>query len=71
MMKINYLARMSYLRKPFEGEAGMVPLLRGERSLKPEQVFPAGEKLACFLKVTHPSQIIYLYHGILDACKDF
>jgi hypothetical protein len=34
MIKINYLARMGYLRKPFEGEAGVVPLLRGERSLK-------------------------------------
>jgi len=41
---------MIYLRKPFEGEAGMVPLLRGERSLKLEQAFLAGEKLACFLK---------------------
>jgi hypothetical protein len=27
-------ASISYLRKPFEGEAGMVPLLRGEQSLK-------------------------------------
>jgi hypothetical protein len=45
MIKIHYLARMSYLRKPFEGEAGMVPLSRGERSLKSEQAFLAGEKL--------------------------
>ncbi len=39
---------MSYLRKPFEGEAGMVPLLRGERSLKPEQAFLAGGKPCVF-----------------------
>jgi hypothetical protein len=32
MIKINYSARMGNLRKPFEGEAGMVPLSRGERA---------------------------------------
>jgi hypothetical protein len=37
---------MSYLRKPFEGEAGMVPLLRGERSLKTlSKLYLAGGKL--------------------------
>jgi len=36
------------LRKPFEGEAGMVPLLRGERSLKLSNLFLAGQKLVCF-----------------------
>jgi hypothetical protein len=42
---------MIYLRKPFEGEAGMVPLSRGERSLKTlSKLSLAGEKLACFLK---------------------
>jgi hypothetical protein len=41
---------MGYLRKPFGGEAGMVPLLRGEQSLKLKQASLAGEKLACFLK---------------------
>jgi len=25
---------MGYFKKPFEGEAGMVPIQRGERSLK-------------------------------------
>jgi hypothetical protein len=39
---------MGYLRKPFEGEAGMVPLSRGERSLKLSKLSIAGEKLACF-----------------------
>jgi hypothetical protein len=37
---------MSYLSKPFEGEVGMVPLLRGERSLKTlSKLSLAGEKL--------------------------
>ena len=37
---------MSYLRKPFEGEAGMVHLLRGERSLKTlSKLYLAGGKL--------------------------
>jgi hypothetical protein len=42
---------MSYLRKPSEGEAGMVPLLRGERSLKTlSKLSLAVEKIECFLK---------------------
>ena len=41
---------MSYLRKPFEGEAGMVPLLRESEALKLEQVFPSAlGKLCVFL----------------------
>jgi hypothetical protein len=39
---------MSYLRKPFEGGAGMVPLSRGERSLKLEQAFPRWGKACVF-----------------------
>jgi hypothetical protein len=57
---------MIYLRKPFEGEAGMVPLLRGEWRLKLSKLSPSRKSLHVF-KVTHPGQIIYLYHGILDA----
>ena len=42
---------MSYLRKPFKGEAGMVPLLRGERSLKTlSKLSSPGENFECFLK---------------------
>jgi hypothetical protein len=38
-----------WMKKPFEGGAGMVPLRRrGERSLKPSIFCLAGEKDACF-----------------------
>ena len=40
---------MGYLRKPFEGEAGMAPLLRGEQP-ELEQAFLAGKSFECFLK---------------------
>jgi len=40
---------MSYLRKPFEGEAGMVPLSRGERSLKLSSFSSQGKSLRVFL----------------------
>jgi len=41
------MSRISYLRKPFEDEAGMVLLSREERSLKPQASFPSTLGKAC------------------------
>jgi hypothetical protein len=44
-----YFAKAFEWNKPFEGNAGLVPLWRrGEQSLKPSIFFLAGEKDACF-----------------------
>jgi len=45
---------MGYLRKPYEGEAGMVP--PSGRRAEPEygQAFTRREKACAFFKITHP-----------------
>jgi len=57
---------MSYLRKPYEGEAGMVPPY-GRRA-KPEygQAFTRREKACVFLKITHPGYYSFAITSVTE-----
>jgi len=51
---------MGYLRKLYEGKAGMVPPSGRRAEPESEQAFTRREKACVFSKITHRGSMIYL-----------